>query len=191
MVTTTETTEIVTKPKLDEVVQPSFKRWLKHLLHMPASKRFFNQQDQYAIEQAVFAAEHGHIGEIQVVIEGHMPAREAYYLDTRGRAKQLFAELGVWDTELNSGILLYLNLCERKVEIVIDRGIQQATTQEVWNEVCQSIIKKMAQQQYRQALVDGVTQIGAILNQFYANKIEDKADELSNSPIMLNKKEVN
>ena len=191
MVTTTETTEIVTKPKLDEVMQPSFKRWLKHLLHMPASKRFFNQQDQHAIAQAVAAAEHGHIGEIQVVIEGHMPAREAYYLDTRGRAKQLFAELGVWDTELNSGILLYVNLCERKVEIVIDRGIQQATTQQVWNEVCKSIIEKMVQREYRQALVDGVTQIGTILDQFYANKIEDKADELSNSPIMLNQKEVN
>ena len=186
MVTTTETTEIVTKPKLDEVVQPSFKRWLKHLLHMPASKRFFNQQDQHAIAQAVSAAEHGHIGEIQVVIERHMPAREAYYLDTRGRAKQLFAELGVWDTELNSGILLYLNLCERKVEIVIDRGIQLATTQQVWDEVCQSIIVKMAQQQYRQALVDAVTEVGTILDHFYANKIEDKADELSNSPIMLN-----
>ncbi len=186
MVTTTETTEIVTKPKLDEVVQPSFKRWLKHFLHMPASKRFFNQQDQHAIAQAVAAAEQGHVGEIQVVIEGSMPAREAYYLDTRGRAKQLFAELGVWDTELNSGILLYLNLCERKVEIVIDRGIQLATTQQVWDKVCQSIIEKMAQRQYRRALVDGVTQIGAILDQFYANKIQDKADELSNSPIMLN-----
>ena len=186
MVTTTETTDIVTKPKLDEVMQPSFKRWLKHLLHMPASKRFFNQQDQHAIAQSVAAAEQGHVGEIQVVIEGHMPAREAYYLDTRGRAKQLFAELGVWDTELNSGILLYLNLCERKVEIVIDRGIRQATTQQVWDAVCQSIIEKMAQQQYRQALVDGVTQIVAILDQFYANKIQDKADELSNSPIMLN-----
>ena len=92
----------------------------------------------------------------------------------------------MWDTELNSGILLYLNLCERKVEIVIDRGIQQATTQQVWNEVCKSIIDKMKQQQYRQALVDGVTQIGTILDQFYANKIQDKADELSNSPIMLN-----
>lgn len=186
MVTTTETMEIVTKPKLDEVVQPSFKRWLKHLLHMPASKRFFNQQDQYAIAQAVAAAEHGHIGEIQVVIEGHMPAREAYYLDTRGRAKQLFAELGVWDTELNSGILLYINLCERKVEIVIDRGIQDATTQQVWGAVCQSIIEKMAQREYRLALTDGVIQIGAILDQFYANKLQDNADELSNSPIMLN-----
>jgi uncharacterized membrane protein len=69
---------------------------------------------------------------------------------------------------------------------VIDRGIQQATTQQVWNEVCKSIIDKMKQQQYRQALVDGVTQIGTILDQFYANKIQDKADELSNSPIMLN-----
>ena len=186
MVTTTETTEIVTKPKLDEVMQPSFKRWLKHLLHMPASKRFFNQQDQHAIAQAVAAAEHGHVGEIQVVIEGHMPAREAYYLDTRGRAKQLFAELGVWDTELNSGILLYLNLCERKVEIVIDRGIQLATTQQVWDEVCQGMIEKMAQREYRLALTDGVIQIGTILDHFYANKIEDKADELGNSPIMLN-----
>ncbi|MEG1267552.1 MAG: hypothetical protein RSE19_13855, partial [Myroides sp.] len=81
---------------------------------------------------------------------------------------------------------LYVNLCERKVEIVIDRGIEQDTIQQVWDDVCQCIIEKMAQQQYRQALVDGVTQIGAILNQFYANKIEDKADELSNSPIMLN-----
>ena len=186
MVTTTETTDIITKPKLDEVMQPSFKRWLKHLLHMPASKRFFNQQDQHAIAQAVTAAEQGHVGEIQVVIEGHMPAREAYYLDTRGRAKQLFAELGVWDTELNSGILLYLNLCERKVEIVIDRGIQQATTQQVWDEVCQGVIEKMSQREYRQALVEGVTQIGNILDQFYASKIEDNADELSNSPIMLN-----
>ena len=186
MVTTTETTEIVTKPKLDEVMQPSFKRWLKHLLHMPASKRFFNQQDQHAIAQSVAAAEQGHVGEIQVVIEGHMPAREAYYLDTRGRAKQLFAELGVGDTEFNSGILLYLNLCERKVEIVIDRGIQQATTQLVWDEVCQSIIAKMAQQQYRQALLDGVIQIGIILDRFYANKIQDQNDELENAPIMLN-----
>ena len=186
MVATNETTGSGTKTKVDDVVQTSFKRWLKHLLYMPASKRFFNQQDQHAIAQAVAAAEHGHIGEIQVVIEGHMPAREAYYLDTRGRAKQLFAELGVWDTELNSGILLYLNLCERKVEIVIDRGIQHATTQQVWDEVCQSIIEKMVQQYYRQALIDGVTQIGSILDHFYANKIQDKADELSNSPIMLN-----
>ncbi|MCU7226337.1 TPM domain-containing protein, partial [Acinetobacter bohemicus] len=76
------------------------------------------------------------------------------------RARQLFAELGVWDTEYNSGVLLYLNLCERKVEIVIDRGIRQATTQEIWNEICQSIIQNLAQQQYKHGVIEGVQQIG-------------------------------
>ncbi|ENU38186.1 TPM domain-containing protein [Acinetobacter johnsonii] len=185
MVTTTETTEIVTKPKLDEVVQPSFKRWLKHLLHMPASKRFFNQQDQHAIAQSVAAAEQGHVGEIQVVIEGHMPAREAYYLDTRGRAKQLFAELGVWDTELNSGVLLYLNLCEQKVEIVIDRGIQKATEQVVWDQICQNIIQQLAAQHYKVAVIKGVESIGEVLIEFYAHATTDRQNELSNDPIIL------
>ena len=186
MVTTTETTEIVTKPKLDEVMQPSFKRWLKHLLHMPASKRFFNQQDQHAIAQAVAAAEQGHVGEIQVVIEGHMPAREAYYLDTRGRAKQLFAELGVWDTELNSGVLLYLNLCERKVEIVIDRGLKNATQTETWNKICQNIVVTLAQKEYLRAVTEGVNEIGRVLDQYYVETDLYEENELPNEPIILN-----
>ena len=69
MVTTTDTTEIVTQPKTEEVNQPSFKRWLKHFLYMPATKRYFSKQDQAAIAQAVAEAEHDHVGEIQVVIE--------------------------------------------------------------------------------------------------------------------------
>ncbi|WQI99731.1 hypothetical protein Q7C11_01405, partial [Acinetobacter schindleri] len=94
MVTTTDTTEIVTQPKLEEYARPSFKRWLKHFFYMPATKRFFSKQDQYAIALAVEEAEHGHVGEIQVVIEGCLSARSAYYQDTLCRARQLFAELG-------------------------------------------------------------------------------------------------
>jgi uncharacterized membrane protein len=83
---------------------------LKHAFYFSASKRLFSKQDQLEITNAVKQAEHGHIGEIQVVIEGHIPCSQAYYQNTRRRAEQLFAELGVWDTEYNSGILLYLNL---------------------------------------------------------------------------------
>ncbi|QFS18417.1 hypothetical protein FHP22_13540 [Acinetobacter indicus] len=185
MVTTTDTTEIITQPKTQELSQPSLKRWFKHFFYMPATKRFFNQQDQYAIAQAVTEAEHGHIGEIQVVIEGCLPSRLAYYQDTRTRARQLFAELGVWDTEYNSGVLLYLNLCERKVEIVIDRGIRQATTQEIWNEICQSIIQNLAKQQYKHGVIEGIQQIGKMLDQYYDRKIADVENELGNKPIIL------
>jgi len=125
------------------------------------------------------------VGEIQVVIEGCLPSRLAYYVDTHARARQLFAELGVWDTELNSGVLLYLNLCERKVEIVIDRGIKTATTQQMWDEVCAHIVQGLAQQQYRQAVITGVQEIGEILDVFYDCQLLDTQNELGNTPIIL------
>ncbi|WP_159122684.1 TPM domain-containing protein [Acinetobacter variabilis] len=185
MVTTTDTTDIVTQPKLEEHAQPSFKRWLKHFFYMPATKRFFSKQDQHAIALAVEEAEHGHVGEIQVVIEGSLPSRSAYYQDTLCRARQLFAELGVWDTEHNSGVLVYLNLCDHKVEIVIDRGIKQATTQDVWDEICQKMVYGLAQREYQQAVILGVKEIGMILDGFYDRKIQDEANELGNKPIIL------
>ena len=119
------------------------------------------------------------------MIEGCLPSHQAYQQNTRMRARQLFAELGVWDTEYNSGVLLYLNLCERKVEIVIDRGIEKATEQAVWDEICATIIGTLARQQYREAVITGVFQIGEILNQFYEHSIPDQSNELSNEPIIL------
>ena len=185
MVTKTETTEIITQPKMEEITQPSFKRWLKHFFYMPAAKRYFNKMDQYAIAQAVMEAEYGHAGEIQVVIEGNIPSNQAYYQNTQMRARQLFAELGVWDTELNSGILLYLNLCEQKVEIVIDRGIQKETDQTVWDEICLKMTEQLSKHQYREAVMAGVFNIGDVLNNFYAQSTIDQQNELSNNPIIL------
>ena len=185
MVTTTETTDIITQPKTEEISQPCFERWLKHFFYMPAAKRYFNKQDQHAIASAVEQAEDGYAGEIQVVIESHIPANQAYHQDTKGRARQLFAELGVWDTEYNSGVLLYLNLCERKVEIVIDRGIQNATHQQVWDGICAGIIGKMQQGEHRRAVIDGVLSIGQIMNNFYDQTLMDEKNELANQPIIL------
>ena len=185
MVTTTDTTEIVTQPKIEEIAQPSFKRWFKHFFFMPATKRYFSKQAQYEIAQAVQHAEQGHVGEIQVVIEGCIPSNQAYQQTVHMRARQLFAELGVWDTELNSGVLLYLNLCEQKVEIVIDRGIQKATEQVVWDEICQKMIMQLSSHQYREAVMTGVFSTGKVLNEFYAYSIADQHNELSNKPIIL------
>ena len=185
MVTKTETTAIITQAKTLQISQPSVKRWLKHFFFMPATKRYFSKADQYAIAQAVSEAEHGHIGEIQVVIEGCLPSHQAYQQNTRMRARQLFAELGVWDTEYNSGVLLYLNLCERKVEIVIDRGLQQATQQQVWDEICQKIVADLAKQRFRVAVIYGVTEMGKVLHHFYSHSTDDLGNELPDTPILL------
>lgn len=186
MVTKTDTTEIITQPKLDESVQPSAKRWLKHFFYVSSAHRYFNKQDRQEIARAVQQAEKGHVGEIQVVIEGHIPCSQAYYQNTRLRAQQLFAELGVWDTELNSGVLLYLNLCERKVEILIDRGLKNATQTETWNKICQNIVVTLAQKEYLRAVIGGVNEIGQVLDQYYVKTDLYEENELPNEPIILN-----
>lgn len=186
MVTKTDTTQIITQPKLDEHVQPSLKRWFKHFLYISSTHRYFNKQDRMHIANAVQQAEKGHVGEIQVVIEGHIPCSQAYHQNTRLRAQQLFAELGVWDTELNSGVLLYLNLCERKVEIVIDRGLKNATQAETWNKICQNIAVTLAQKEYVRAVTEGVNEIGLVLDQYYVETDLHDENELPNEPIILN-----
>ncbi|AOA57077.1 TPM domain-containing protein [Acinetobacter larvae] len=186
MVTTTDTTQIVTTAKLQLQAAPSFKRWFKHLCYLPMTKRWFKKADQQVIASAVDLAEQGHAGEIQVVIEGHIPCALAYRHNTRQRAEQLFAELGVWDTEYNSGVLLYLNLCEQRIEIVIDRGIHSKTLQENWQQICQHMGQQLQQKQYCQAVVDGVMQIGAHLSAYYAHyPQQDIGNELANAPILL------
>ncbi|AVZ84734.1 TPM domain-containing protein [Acinetobacter sp. WCHA45] len=185
MVIKTDTTQIITQPKLDEQVQPSLKRWFKHFLYISSMHNYFNKNDRIQIAKAVQHAEKGHAGEIQVVIEGHIPCSQAYHQNTRLRAQQLFAELGVWDTELNSGVLLYLNLCERKVEIVIDRGLKNATQAETWNEICQNIIVNLTQKQYLRAVTGGVNEIGQILDQYYVKTDLHDQNELPNEPIIL------
>ena len=164
---------------------PSFKRWLKHACSIVQVKYYFNQQDQAAIAAAVQQAEQGHVGEVQVVIEGHIPANLAYHYDSRQRARQLFAELGVWDTEYNSGVMLYLNLCERTVEIVVDRGIQQATDAACWAQICAQMLPRLKDKAYLAAVLDAIGCIAEILQRFQQERGHVQQDELSNQPIIL------
>jgi uncharacterized membrane protein len=101
------------------------------------------------------------------------------------RAQQLFAEYGVWDTAHNSGVLLYINLCERQVEILADRGISSVITAEQWHQLCNQIIDLLKQQHYQQAVITGIELIGQILDQFYAQQTHDIGNELPNNAIFL------
>ena len=186
MVTTTDSTQIVTTPNVQEHAQPSFKRWLKHSFYFKHTRRYFKPADLQRIAAAVQQAECGHVGEIQVVIEGHLPCLQAYKQSTRKRAEQLFAELGVWDTEYNSGVLLYLNLCERQVELIFDRGLQQVTQKEVWNLICQNMVQQFGQKNYCEAVIQAIKKIGDILHQYdEINGVVD-VNERPDVPIIIN-----
>ncbi|WP_250163751.1 hypothetical protein [Psychrobacter sp. WY6] len=81
-------------------------------------------------------AERGHRGEVFLIVENHLPIQEAYYIGCRERAIELFSEYRVWDTEENTGVLVYVNICEHQLEIVADRGISAHVSPTVWRAMC-------------------------------------------------------
>ena len=171
---------------VDQRHQVNLHRWLRHFLYMPWRTQYcFNEAARLSISQAVQQAEQRHSGEIQVIIEGHLPLPIAWRGSSHLRAKQLFAEYGVWDTAYNSGVLLYINLCERSVDIVADRGIHTSVHAEHWQTICDQITQYLANQHYLEGVLVGIQHIGATLETFYDQQVNDVGNELGDSAVFL------
>lgn len=138
------------------------------------------------ISQVISTGEKLHIGEVRFAIESRLPLVEVLTgVTSRSRAEQVFAEQGVWDTEHNSGILIYLLLAEHRVEIVADRGISRHVEQAQWDAICSRMCEHFAQGLWRQGSLEAITQAHSLLAQHFAAPSTGNPNELPDKPIIL------
>jgi uncharacterized membrane protein len=134
------------------------RRLARHLLSFRSSLgRAFDVATRRAIQEAVEASERTHRGEIRFAVESRLDAASVWRGESaRERALELFASLGVWDTAENSGILVYVLLADRRVEIVADRGYAGGVTEEPWRDICHTIEGAYREGRFREGSVEGV-----------------------------------
>lgn len=144
-------------------------RVVKHLTTTNlAVRRCFPLLSRQALEQAIQDSEARHSGEIRFAVEAALDLRDVLRGKTpRQRALEAFAELGVWDTEDNSGVLIYLLLADHAVEIVADRGIHRRIEQTEWDAICHDMAEAFRQRRFEEGALTGVRAIGALLEQFF------------------------
>jgi uncharacterized membrane protein len=161
-------------------------RILRHLFYLPwLSRRYFPLAVMERIEQAIAASEKRHAGEVRFVVEATLDARRLFAgMSARERALEVFSELRVWDTEANCGVLVYLLLADRDVEIVADRGIARRVGQEPWEAICRTMEARLRMGEYEQAVVDAIERAGALLVEHFPRNGAD-ANELSDKPVRL------
>ena len=161
-------------------------RWLNHMTTTRFStKRRFSPAALDTLEAAIAAGEKRHRGELRMVIEaaldlGHVLAG----VTSRQRAVQVFAELGVWDTAENNGVLLYICVADRAVEIVADRGYRERVDQQTWVEICTAMSKHFADQQFQAGALHGVEAAAALMASVFPGDGSDR-DELPNRPSFI------
>jgi uncharacterized membrane protein len=163
-------------------------RWFRHTFGTRAAvHRAFPPEVLRRIEAAVDASERLHSGEIRVAIEGTLePGEVAHGKSPRARALEVFAALGVWDTEANNGVLIYVLLADRDVEIVADRGFNGQVTAAHWAAVCDDMQREFRAGRYAEGVVAGVEDVGRIIGAVYPQRPGQRdEDQLPNRPALL------
>lgn len=164
----------------------NIKRLGKHLLgNRTRVRKAFPPQALKRIEDAIKASEARHAGQIRFVVEGALDGRPLLAgQSARERALDLFAHLRIWDTEHNSGVLIYLLLADRDVEIVADRGIDAKVGAERWHEVCSIMETAFRQGHFEQGVLSGIERITTELaTHFPARGVH--RNELPDPPVVL------
>lgn len=166
--------------------QPCLKRWFRQITFMPCiHNRWLDNHAKQALSQAVSQAEIGHQGEVFLVVENTLPLSIAYHQNSYDRAIQVFSDYHVWDTADNTGVLVYLNVCEHRLEIIADRGIYQYVMPNVWQAMCDKALAGIKAGKVVLALTDLLQDIGQLLRQFYQLETDKHGNELSDTIVYL------
>jgi uncharacterized membrane protein len=161
-------------------------RWLRHICTTRwSTRRHFPDSVRDAIEEAIGECEARHGGEIRFVVETAFDLPELWRrLSTRQRALQLFGQFGVWDTAHNNGVLIYLLMADRAVEIVADRGIAAQVPEHEWQAVCRQMEHHYRAGRFQDGSIVGVLGVGALLGRHFPGKSASD-NELPNQPVLL------
>ncbi|GMU71046.1 MAG: hypothetical protein DYH14_07705 [Betaproteobacteria bacterium PRO3] len=160
-------------------------RWWRHAITDRADvRRAFPEASLDRIERAIGAAEARHAGQIVFAIEPALPvSRVVAKLSPRDRALEVFGLLRVWDTEHNNGVLVYLLLADRDVEIVADRGIHARVGQDMWQHVCEAMEAAFREGRYEDGALAGIEAVSAQLAKAFPRS--SGSGELPNRPVVI------
>jgi uncharacterized membrane protein len=145
------------------------KRIGKHLLeHRWRVRRIFRPRVLAAIEQAIKAGEATHSGQVRFVVEGALDGAPLFRdQPARERALDIFSHLRIWDTHHNNGVLIYLLLADRKVEIVADRGIDAKVGAKGWEKICRDMETDFRNGNFEAGVTKGIAEVSNEIAKYF------------------------
>jgi len=164
----------------------SWSRILRHLLSPQwRVARSFPPAAMAAVERAITQSEIRHGGQIRFAVEHALDTGALLRgLSARERALQVFSTLNVWDTEHNNGVLIYLLLADRNVEIIADRGIHGRVGAQGWEAVCREMESAFRAGHFEQGVLNGIERVSGLLEGHFP-RTNHGQNELPDRPVVL------
>ncbi len=162
------------------------KRIGKHLLELHwRVRQIFSREVLALIEQAIKAGEATHSGQVRFVVEGALDGRPLFKgQPARERALDIFSQLRIWDTAHNNGVLIYLLLADRDVEIVADRGIDAHVGAGGWQKICAAMEADFRSGNFSGGVINGIAAVSRELAAYFP-KHGAGPNELPDKPVVM------
>ncbi len=133
----------------------------------------FNENDKKTIVDAITKAELNTSGEIRVHID------KKCKIDPIDKAIEVFEKLGMQNTELRNGVLIYVATSNKKLAIIGDEGINNAVSENFWDDIKDEMISHFKNGDFTAGLSNGIIKSGQQLKKHFPYQSDD-VDELSN-----------
>ena len=161
-------------------------RFFRHVWMSPIIRdQTFPRATLDAIERAVADGEKLHRGQVRFVVEAELGTGQLWRgLSARQRALEVFSMLRIWDTEENNGVLIYVMLADRKVEIIADRGIHRHVGEERWRAICRELELYYRKRDFSAGSVLAIQKISEELK-FYFPAVATQHNEQTDAPVVL------
>jgi uncharacterized membrane protein len=161
-------------------------RITRHLLqHHWRARQVFPQEVLDRIEQAIKQSETTHSGQVRFVVEGALDGRPLFRNQhARARALDVFSHLRIWDTAHNNGVLIYLLLADRDVEIIADRGIDAKVGAAGWEAICRAMEAEFASGQFEHGVTGGIAAVSRELAKHFP-PAGAHPNELPDAPVVI------
>ncbi len=162
------------------------KRIGRHLIaNRSRVRRAFPPKALAVIEQAIKASEATHAGQIRFVVEGALDGAPLLRNQSaRERAIDVFSHLRIWDTAHNNGVLIYLLLADRDVEILADRGIDAMVSADEWQTICAMMEVEFGRGNFEAGVLKGIEAITRHLVKHFS-KQGAGSNELPDAPVVM------
>ena len=171
-----------------------FKLLLKHLWFDASDAQRAMAPDMLErLTKRVAASESRHSGQIRICVEAALPLSYLWRLGADGslaqvirqRGVMMFGKLRLWDTERNNGVLIYLLLAERAIEIVADRGVNHEVSAQQWQAMTDNMASAFKNKQFEDGLTQAIGEVTSVLAaHFPSADIGEVANELPDEPVL-------
>ena len=146
------------------------------------------------LTRRVAASESRHTGQIRICVEAALPmsylwrlgAKESLSQLIRQRALMMFGKLRVWDTEHNNGVLIYLQLAQKSIEVVADRNLSQRVSDAQWQAMVARMSASFVAARFEDGLTQALEEVSALLVTYFPMSGEQRghSNELPDKPVL-------